>query len=75
VLGGVLGSSGFEVAMLVGSVPLIMVQIVGALSLVVLCLLDGLHLVIITSLGEVAVLSLRGATDHIFLFMVIVLLQ
>jgi hypothetical protein len=61
--------------MLVGSVPLVMVQIVGALSLVVLCLLDGLHLVINTSLGEVAVLSLRGATDHIFLFMVIVLLQ
>jgi hypothetical protein len=40
---------------------------VGTLSLVVLSLLDVLHLVINTSLGEVVVLSLRGATDHKFL--------
>jgi hypothetical protein len=50
-------------------------QMVGALSLVVLSLLDVLHLEINTSLGEVAVLSLRGATDHVFLFVVLVLLQ
>jgi hypothetical protein len=42
---------------------------------VVLSLLDVLHLVINTSLGEVAVLSLRGATDHRFSFVVLVLLQ
>jgi hypothetical protein len=45
------------------------------LSLVVLSLLDVLHLVINTSLGEVVALSLRGATDHAFLFVVLVLLQ
>jgi hypothetical protein len=50
-------------------------QMVGALSLVVLSLLDVLHLEINTSLGEVAVLSLRGATDHVFLFVVLVLPQ
>jgi hypothetical protein len=36
-------------------------------TLVVLSLLDVFHLVINTSLGEVAVLSLRRATDHAFL--------
>jgi hypothetical protein len=41
----------------------------------VLSLLDVLHLVINTSLGEVVALSLRGATDHAFLFVVLVLLQ
>jgi hypothetical protein len=44
-------------------------------TMVVLSLLDVLHLVINTSLGEVAVLSLRRATDHAFLFVVVVLLQ
>jgi hypothetical protein len=61
--------------MLVVSVLLVMVQMVDTLSQVVLSLLDVLHLVINTSMGEVAVLSLRGATDHAFLFMVLVLLQ
>jgi hypothetical protein len=60
--------------MLVVSVPLVMVQMVDTLSLVVLSLLHVLFLVINTSLGEVAVLSLRGATDHAFLFVVLVLL-
>jgi hypothetical protein len=64
----------FEVVMLVVSVPLVMMQGVGALSLVVLGFLDVLHLVINTSLGEVTALSLRGATDHAFLFVVLVLL-
>jgi hypothetical protein len=70
-----LGSSVSEVMMMVVSVPLVMVQMVGTLSLVVLSLLDVLHLVINTSLGEVAALSLRGATDHAFLLLVLVLLQ
>jgi hypothetical protein len=70
-----LGSSISEVVMLVVSVPLVMVQMVDTLSLVVLSLLDVLYLVINTSLGEVAALSLRGATDHAFLFVVLVLLQ
>jgi hypothetical protein len=61
--------------MLVVSVPLVMVQIVDTLSLVVLSLLDVLHLVINTSLGEVAALSLRRATDQAFLFVVLLLLQ
>jgi hypothetical protein len=46
---------------------------VGVLSLMVLCLLDSLHLVINTNLGEVAILSLRGVIDHVFLFVVLVL--
>jgi hypothetical protein len=57
------------------SVPLVMVQMVDTLSLVVLSLLDVFHLVINTSLGEVAALSLGGATDHAFLFVVLVILQ
>jgi hypothetical protein len=61
--------------MLEGSVLSVVEQMVGTLSLVVLSLLDVLHLVINTSLGEVAVLSLRGGTDHRFSFMVLVLLQ
>jgi hypothetical protein len=61
--------------MLVGSVPLVIEGMVGALSLVVLCLLDGLHLMFNMSLGEVAILSLRGATDQTFPFVVLVLLQ
>jgi hypothetical protein len=44
-------------------------------TMVVLSLLDVLHLVINTSLGEVAVLSLRRATDHAFPFVVVVPLQ
>jgi hypothetical protein len=40
---------------------------VGLESLQVMSLLDVLHLVINTSLGEVAALSLREATDHAFL--------
>jgi hypothetical protein len=52
-----------------------MMQVIGALSLVVLGLLDVFHLVINTSLGEVATLSLRGATDDAFLLVVLILLQ
>jgi hypothetical protein len=61
--------------MLEGSALSVVEQMVGTLSLVVLSLLDVLHLVINTSLGEVAALSLRGATDHAFFFVVLVLLQ
>jgi hypothetical protein len=61
--------------MIVVSVPLVMVRMVGALSLVVLCLLDDLHLVTNKRLGEVTPLRLRGATDHTFPFVVLVLLQ
>jgi hypothetical protein len=44
-------------------------------TMVVLSLLDVLHLVINTSLGEVAILSLRRATDHTFPFLVVVPIQ
>jgi hypothetical protein len=44
-------------------------------TMVVLSLLNVLHLVINTSLGEVAVLSLRRATDHTFSFLVFVPFQ
>jgi hypothetical protein len=44
-------------------------------TMVVLSLLDILHLVINTSLGEVAVLSVRRATDHAFPFVVVVPFQ
>jgi hypothetical protein len=44
-------------------------------TILVLSLLDVLHPVINTSLGEVAVLSLRRATDHAFPFVVVVPLQ
>jgi hypothetical protein len=44
-------------------------------TMAVLSLLDVLHLVINTSLGEVAVLSLRRATDHAFPFVVVVPFQ
>jgi hypothetical protein len=56
-------------------VPLVVVQVMGVLSLAVVCLLDILHLVINTSLGDLATLSLRGAADHVFPFVVLVLLQ
>jgi hypothetical protein len=49
--------------------------VVGLEGLQVVSLLDVLHLVINTSLGEVAALNLRGATDHAFPIMVVVLLQ
>jgi hypothetical protein len=53
----------------------VVVLVVGVESLQVVSLLDVLHLVINTSLGEVVALSLRGATDHAFPIMVVVLLQ
>jgi hypothetical protein len=59
---------------LVVLVPLVMVQMVGSLSLVV-CLIDSLHLVVNMSLGEVVDLSLKGATYHVFPFVVLILLQ
>jgi hypothetical protein len=69
VLGRLLDSLVSLVVMLEGSVPSVVEEMVSTLSLVVLSLLDVLHLVINTSSGEVAVLSLRGATDHgIFLW-------
>jgi hypothetical protein len=63
------------VVMLEGSVLSVVEQMVSTLSLVVLILLDVLHLVINTSLGEVTVLSLRGATDRGLSLVVLVLLQ
>jgi hypothetical protein len=75
VLGRVLESLVYVVMMLEGSVLSVIEQMVSTLSLVVLSLLDVLHLVINTSLGEVPVLSLRGATDHGISFVVLVLLQ
>jgi hypothetical protein len=74
VLGRLLESLVSLVVMLEGSVLSVMEQMVSTLSLVVLSLLDVLHLVINTSLGEVAVLSLRGATDHGLSFVALVLL-
>jgi hypothetical protein len=71
----VLRVSAFGVVVMIGLVPLVMVHVMGMLSLAVVCLLDVLHLVINTSLGEVAALSLRGTADHVFSFMVLVLLQ
>jgi hypothetical protein len=53
----------------------VVVLAVGLESLQMVSLLDVLHLVINMSLGEVAVLSLKGAMDHAFLFVVLVLLQ
>jgi hypothetical protein len=58
-----------------GLFQVVTVLVVGLESLQMVSLLDVLHLVINTSLGEVAVLSLRGATDHAFLIVVVVLLQ
>jgi hypothetical protein len=65
----------FGVVVLIGLVPLVVVQVMGVLSLAVVCLLDILHLVINTSLGDLATLSLRGVADHVFPFVVLVLLQ
>jgi hypothetical protein len=53
----------------------VVVLVVGLESLQVVSLLDVLHLVINTSLGEVTTLSLKGAMDHGFPIMVVVLLQ
>jgi hypothetical protein len=75
VLGRLLESLVSLVVMLEGSVLSIVEQMVSTLSLVVLSLLDVLHLVINTSLGEVAVLSLKGATDHCLSFVLLVILQ
>jgi hypothetical protein len=71
----VLRVSAFGVVVMIGLVPLVVVHVMGMLSLAVVCLLDVLHTVINTSLGEVATLSLRGATDHVFPFVVLVLFQ
>jgi hypothetical protein len=71
----VLRVSAFGVVVVIGLVPLVMVQVMGMFSLAVVCLLDVLHLLNNTSLGEVATLSLKGAMDHVFPFVVLVLLQ
>jgi hypothetical protein len=65
----------FFPVMSLNSVQEVVVLVVGLESLQVASLLDVLHLVINTSLGEVAVLSPRGGTDHAFPFMVLILLQ
>jgi hypothetical protein len=74
VLGRVLESLVSLVVMLEGLVLSVVEQILSILSVVVLSLLDVLYLMINTSLGDVAVLSLRGATDHGLSFVVLVLL-
>jgi hypothetical protein len=61
------------VVVLEGSVLSVVEQMISTLSLVVLSLLDVHHLVINMSLGEVAVLSLRGATDRGLSFVVLIL--
>jgi hypothetical protein len=53
----------------------VVVLVVGLKSLQVVSLLDVLHLMISTNLEEVAALSLRGAMDHAFPIVVVVLLQ
>jgi hypothetical protein len=53
----------------------VVVLVVGLESLQVVSLLDVLHLVVNTRLEEVVALSLRGATDHAFPIVVVVLLQ
>jgi hypothetical protein len=65
----------FEVVVLIGSIPFVVVQVMDMLSLVVVCLLDILHLVINMDFGEVTTLSHTGATDHFFPLVVLVLLQ
>jgi hypothetical protein len=74
MLGRVLESLGSLVVMLEGSFLSVVEHMVSTLGLVVLNLLDVLHLVINTSVGEVAVLSLRGAMDHGLSFVVLTLL-
>jgi hypothetical protein len=63
-----------EVVVLIGLVPSVAVHVIGVLSLMVVGLLHVLHLMVNTSLGEVATLSLGGATDHVFPFVVLLLL-
>jgi hypothetical protein len=75
VLGRVLENLALVAVMLEGSGLSVVEQMVGTLSLVALSLLGILHLMINTNLGEVAALSLRGATDHGLSFVVLVLLQ
>jgi hypothetical protein len=75
VLGRVLVSPSSGAVRLEGSARLVVEQVVGILTQVVLSLLDVFHVVINTSLGEVAILSPRGATNHAVLFVVLVLLQ
>jgi hypothetical protein len=58
-----------------GLFQVVVVLVVGLESLQVVSLLDVLHLVINTSLGEVAALSLKEATDHAFPIVVVILLQ
>jgi hypothetical protein len=53
----------------------VVVLVVGVVNLVVLSLLDILHLMLNTSLGEVATLSLRGATYHGLSFVTFILPQ
>jgi hypothetical protein len=65
----------FVLVMSLGLLQEVVVLVVGLESLQVVSLLDVLHLVINTSLGEVAALSLRGAMDHAFPIVVVVLLQ
>jgi hypothetical protein len=67
--------SAFGVVVMISLVPLVVVQVMGMFNLAMVCLLDVLHLVNNTSLGEVTALSLKGAMDHAFLFVVLVLLQ
>jgi hypothetical protein len=64
----------FVLVMSLGLLQEVVVLVVGLESLQVVSLLDDLHLVINTRLGEVAALSLRGATYHAFPIMVVVLL-
>jgi hypothetical protein len=74
--GGSRGTSAvFVLEMSLGLLQELVVLVVGLESLQVVSLLDVLHLVINTSLGEVATLSLKGATDHAFPIVVVVLLQ
>jgi hypothetical protein len=65
----------FGIVVMIGLVPLVVVQVLGMFNQVVILLLDALHLLNNTSLEEVAALSLKGATDHVFPFVVLILLQ
>jgi hypothetical protein len=60
--------------MSLGLLQEVVVLVVGLESLQMVSLLDVLHLVINMTLGEVAALSLREATDHTFPIMIVVLL-
>jgi hypothetical protein len=71
----VLRVSVFGVGVMIGLFPLVVVQVMGMFILAVVCLLGVLHLVINMSLGEVTTLSLKGAADHVFPFVVLELLQ